>query len=78
MYALLISVIMLVGPCLASSNPEQKTVDTVDLDIVQAIAGADFNSLIDAIRVAGLVRQSFRWNDAANGPGRKPNRNRNR
>jgi uncharacterized surface protein with fasciclin (FAS1) repeats len=55
MYALLISVIMLVGPCLAASNPEQKSVDTVDLDIIQAIAGADFNSLLNAIRVAGLA-----------------------
>ena len=55
MYALLISVIMLVGLCLASSNPEEKSVDTVDLDIVQAVAGADFNSLLNAIRVAGLA-----------------------
>ena len=46
---------MLVGPCLASSNPENISVDTVDLDIVQAIAGVDFNSLVDAIRVAGLA-----------------------
>ena len=55
MHALLISVIMLVGLCLASSNPDEKSVDTVDLDIVQAVAGADFNSLLNGIRVAGLA-----------------------
>jgi uncharacterized surface protein with fasciclin (FAS1) repeats len=56
MYALLISVIMLVGLCLASSNPEEKSaVDTADLDIVEAVAGADLNSLVNAIRVAGLA-----------------------
>ena len=56
MYALLISVIMLVGLCLASSNQEEKSsVVTADLDIVEEVAGASFNRLVDAIRMAELT-----------------------
>ena len=47
---------MLVGLCLASSNPENKSrIETVDSDIMEAIAGSNLNSLINAIQVADLA-----------------------